>query len=253
MATCKTEGIVVARLDFSETSQVVSFYTRDHGLVRVLAKGSKRARSMSEGALDLLAAGELLFIEKRADQLAILTAFHQRENFSGVRRDLRRFHLGLWICELLSRLTNVADPNPEVYDLAWAMLTRVASGGADPLHRSAFEARLIAALGYTPRTDRCVRCERPVAAADGATAWWVSPQAGGAVCDLCAARTPDRLAASIGTLGLLGNLAAGRTPPLERLRVAPAVQEQLTRILTTTLCHLMGREPRMLRFLEGRP
>ncbi|GAG45812.1 unnamed protein product, partial [marine sediment metagenome] len=47
-------AICLRASDYSETSQVVAFLTRAEGVVRLLAKGAKRAKSKSGGALDLL-------------------------------------------------------------------------------------------------------------------------------------------------------------------------------------------------------
>ena len=72
MSTEKTEGVVIRQTDFSETSRIVTFYTRDWGRISVIAKGAKRLKGPFEAALDLLTEGELasrwredrLFIEK---------------------------------------------------------------------------------------------------------------------------------------------------------------------------------------------
>ena len=43
MTAIKDEAIVLRRLDYSETSQVLAFFTRDHGPRRLIAKGVKRS------------------------------------------------------------------------------------------------------------------------------------------------------------------------------------------------------------------
>jgi len=54
MSTEKTEAIIIRQVDFSETSRVVTFYTREFGKVPLLAKGAKRLKGPFESGLDLL-------------------------------------------------------------------------------------------------------------------------------------------------------------------------------------------------------
>ena len=67
-------AICIRATDYSETSQVVCFLTRGAGLVRLLAKGSKRAKSATGGAIDLLSEGDLVFIAAALSALAVYGA-----------------------------------------------------------------------------------------------------------------------------------------------------------------------------------
>ena len=65
MATYLTDdGICLRVTDFSETSQIVGLFTRGHGLVPMIAKGSKRQtkKNTMSGPLDLLTSGEVVFV-----------------------------------------------------------------------------------------------------------------------------------------------------------------------------------------------
>ena len=50
----KTEAVVIRHVDFSETSKVVTLFTRDFGKISALAQGARRLRGPFEAALDLL-------------------------------------------------------------------------------------------------------------------------------------------------------------------------------------------------------
>ena len=49
----KTEGIVIRQADFSESSRVVTFFTRDFGKISALAKGAKRLKGPFQAAIHL--------------------------------------------------------------------------------------------------------------------------------------------------------------------------------------------------------
>ena len=52
------QAVCIRTSDYSETSQVVVLLTRQGGVVRLLAKGSKRPKSSSGGRVDLFAEGQ---------------------------------------------------------------------------------------------------------------------------------------------------------------------------------------------------
>ena len=68
MAAIKDEAIVLRRLDYSETSQVLVFLTREHGLRRLIAKGIRRVVGVTaETAKNAIQLGTELL--ERADDL----------------------------------------------------------------------------------------------------------------------------------------------------------------------------------------
>ena len=66
MPAIRDEALCIRHWDWSETSQTVSLFTRTHGLVRGLAKGSRREKSNFSGGIELLTRGQALFILKPA-------------------------------------------------------------------------------------------------------------------------------------------------------------------------------------------
>ena len=54
MAYERTDAVAIRHADFSETSRVVTFYTRDFGRITAVAKGVKRRSSKVAGHIDLL-------------------------------------------------------------------------------------------------------------------------------------------------------------------------------------------------------
>ena len=55
MSSEKASALVLKLVDFSETSLVVTLFTREFGKVQALAKGGRRPKGPFESALDLLA------------------------------------------------------------------------------------------------------------------------------------------------------------------------------------------------------
>ncbi len=81
MSLEKALGLVVRLQDFSETSQIATFLTDRFGKVSVIAKGSKRPKSMTGGALDMLTLNEIVFSTSASGGLATLREAHPLEQF----------------------------------------------------------------------------------------------------------------------------------------------------------------------------
>src|SRR5688572_31702494 len=124
MAAEKSDAIVIRLADFSESSKVVTLFTREFGKVAALAKGAKRLKSPFEAALDLLAQCRIVFLRKSSSGLDILTEAQLLQRFRPTSRDLTRLYAGYYVAELLDGLTEEYDPHPELYDAAAAILER---------------------------------------------------------------------------------------------------------------------------------
>ncbi len=94
MASQKTRALIIRTTDYSETSQILSAYTRDFGRVSLLAKGAKRKRAGSEGPVDLLQVLDIVYLEKsrggESSSLHLLTDRKLVESHHGLRENLQR-------------------------------------------------------------------------------------------------------------------------------------------------------------------
>jgi hypothetical protein len=86
MSLIKDHAVILRRLDFSENSQVLALFTRDHGKVRAIAKGVKRStKTRFAPAPDLLDVGSAVLSAPPADRdrLAILTEWTPTQPLTG--------------------------------------------------------------------------------------------------------------------------------------------------------------------------
>ena len=126
MATEQTDAIILRTYPWSETSLIANMYTRDFGKISAVAKGARRAKSPFEVALDLLSYCRVVFIAKSSDSLDILTGAKLEQRFRIGARDLMRLYAGYYVAELLDRLTDKGDKQPELFELALETLRNLA-------------------------------------------------------------------------------------------------------------------------------
>jgi DNA repair protein RecO (recombination protein O) len=240
----KSIGFCIRRLDFSETSQVVTFYTRDYGRLDLIAKGAKRKRSPTQGRIDLFACGELVFVGKRQGTLHVLAEFNPRELFEGLRRSLPRAYSAFYVAELLDRSQHGGYADARFYAVCEATLRQLAVGERIDVSRMIFEAHLLDALGVAPQVQRCVECggrlptRGQVAFAAGR---------GGALCKSCASSDAWWLPA--GALGIVEGLRRASPGAAGRIRIPSPLVMPAREVLRRCIVHALEREPRMMRLV----
>jgi DNA repair protein RecO (recombination protein O) len=161
MAALKDDAVVLRRLDYSETSQVLALFTRSHGKARVIAKGIKRStKTRFAPALDLLDMGTVVISVRhpRQEALGILTEWRQTAPAGALRERLDRLYSAQYAAALTSELTEDWDPHPYLFD-ALARVLEALSGAEQTLDLLLrFQLVLLAEVGSIPIFDHCIGC-----------------------------------------------------------------------------------------------
>lgn len=169
---------------WSETSLIGSLFTREYGKVSVVAKGARRPKSPFEAALDLLSVCRVVFIDKSADSLCVLTEAKLAKRFRTPNGQLLRLYCGYYLVELLEKLTEHHLPQPELFDVAADTLRRLELPEVEV--RSVvlrFELQLLRLTGHLPSFRLCAQCGNEVQSTHG----WITfgPLSTGVLCDGC--------------------------------------------------------------------
>lgn len=237
----RTLAIVLRAIDYSETSQVVHLYTREHGKLHCIAKGSKRAKSPFHGAFDLLGVYDIIRLEKQPGSLDLLTRAENVREFRNVRRDFARFSVACGFAELVDSMTGEALPQPDLFDLLHGGIRRLDEDGPIAETLFSFTARALRILGFEPRLGECGVCgARPT----GPEACF-SARDGGIVCMGCVPRDPTRLVLRRPAFDAMIAYAAGKRFNLDAV---PNLSKELWRAFDYYLRHLLQDRP--LKSLE---
>jgi len=151
----RTEAIVLRSLDYGETSQIVTLFTREKGKLGVMAKGARRPKSSFGATLQPMAYTQVVFYYKPTRTLQTLSESGHVESFHRLRRDLERITAGLRIVELVDALMETEDPQPSVFALLVRALRRL-----NAVERRAtnvwpyVQLQLAQSLGVAPAVDR---------------------------------------------------------------------------------------------------
>jgi len=159
-----TRALVLRRVDYSETSQIVTVDTRDHGIVDLLAKGSRRsARRGSSFAepLDLGGWYDLVYRPRRGE-LGLAVEARLIEGFPHLRESLGAWLEAGFALELLRAAFTSGDPHPELLRSTLVFLKLLGVGRGRLALRARFALELLDASGVHPGWERCAACRRPL-------------------------------------------------------------------------------------------
>ncbi|HEY2880800.1 MAG TPA: DNA repair protein RecO [Pirellulales bacterium] len=247
MSSEKATAIVLKVVEFSETSSVVTLFTREFGKIHGLAKGARKLKGPFESALDLLAQCRIVFLRKSSGSLDLLTEAKLQRRFRPRGRELSCLYAGYYVAELLSELTDDYDPHPALFDLADQTLISLAEGGAVAVLVLRFELAALAILGHLPSVDTCVQCGTPVEPA-GRVAFGLL--AGGVLCPNCRGGKRQVVAVGGKTLQAIGQLGDTNSEAWRQLELDPRTRGELRGLLNNYLSHHLGHKPRMHEYLQ---
>jgi DNA repair protein RecO (recombination protein O) len=245
MSSEKATAIVLRLVEFSETSSVITLFTREFGKIRVLAKGARRPKGPFDSALDLLGLCRIVFLRKSSDALDLLTEAKLERRFRPPGGGLSNLYAAYYVAELLNELTDDYDPHPELFDAADRTLAALHTSNAVAPVLLRFELTALRVLGHLPALETCAECGTPVKAVGRIP---FSQVAGGVLCPSCRAGQRQIIAISAAALKMLARYC----DPASALRgeeLDSKAYGELRAILNHYWSHLLGHPPRMQRYL----
>lgn len=242
----KATALVLRTVDFSETSLVLTLFTREFGKISGLAKGGRRLKGPFESALDLLAICRIVFLRKSSEALDLLTEAKLLRRFRPAGRNLASLYAGYYVAELLNELTTDYDPHPELFDLADETLVGL-SAGESVMHRVLrFELGALRELGHLPLLDACADCGREVPLT-GRVAF--GQLQGGILCDRCRGGKRQVAVVGAGAIRAMADLANADRLTWRRLEIDSRTQGEIRGLMNYYLSSLLGHRPRMHQYL----
>lgn len=256
MAAEKTTAIVLRVVEFSETSYVVTLFTRDFGKITALAKGARRKKSPFEAALDVLAICRIVFLHKSSGAMDLLTEAKLERRFRSAASSLDRLYAGYYVVELLRCLTDEHDPHPRAYDLAEE--TIIGLDVQDSVRHALleFELGLLTQLGHQPILTKCSSCGREKLEPNRVS---FGLNEGGVLCHKCRLGKQNIVSLSHEAWSYLnsltGAIAAVNYQDNGQVRINQALPAEPTgevrKLMNQYITHLLGFRPRLHPYISS--
>lgn len=149
----RAEGIVLRTHPVTESSLIVTWYTREAGKLRTLAKGARRPKSPFQGKLDLFYDDEIVFLPSRRGDLHLLHECFLQNPHKRLRESVATLTTASYVAELVELATEREDANARIFESLAAVLDALERGGGTPAVLLWFELQVLAAAGWAPRWE----------------------------------------------------------------------------------------------------
>ena len=247
----KDFAICIRASDFSETSQIVTFFAKASGKIKAIAKGSKRQKSSFDGVIELFSHGKIVFSDSTREKLATLTEFEQEAGLTHLSENLFTFNCCLLATELLSNLTNDYDPHVDLFNSFLQFLQNTNELQATRIHKREtlvllilFQLSLLKEVGLQPVLNYCVNCKTKFGnrASKIESQIYFSSSANGLVCRDCEVSFPDKI-----------RLTKSAGNCLTNLKMLAETDEKILNEVEKMLLHhfteILGRPPKMTKHI----
>lgn len=181
MALYQTEAVVLGSKNWGDADKMMTFFTKERGLVRAAAFGCRRPRSPLAGGMQMFSYLDLQLSEGR--RVDTVRQCLLRRHYRKLSEDLTAMAYGSFVAEFLREFLPEGQPEPRMFAALLDIL--------DAFERRNPRVTAVAAVyqlmeftGLQLRYENCVHCGKKI---EGDAAF--SMHEGGVLCRDCA--TPD--------------------------------------------------------------
>ena len=216
----KVTGVVVREMNLGESDRIVTILTKERGVVRAFARGSKRLGSRLFAATQPFCLSD--FVLYHSKDKYILNEAQLATSFFKLRQDIERLSLAQYFCEVVSLIAPQEDEAEE-----WLRLTlnalHILQAGDKPacLIKAAFELRAALLAGYCPDLEGCAGC----GAAEGPFYFYALE--GRLLCERCGAGASGIVPLSPGVLAAMRHIVSCPAEKLFSFTLSPAALQLL--------------------------
>ena len=159
MALKESEAIVLRRYPLREADLLVTFFTRQEGKVRGVARSAKRSRRRFGGALEPLTYVRAYYDDREREELTRLDSCEVLESPLATEVGYPRAVALGHVAELLDELLPDREPNDAIFRLTLAVLGAL-RGPEIWMPVTYFDLWMTRLVGFLPDLSECMVCGR---------------------------------------------------------------------------------------------
>ncbi|MBL7106393.1 MAG: DNA repair protein RecO [Phycisphaerae bacterium] len=238
----KDQAVCIRTVDYSETSQVATFFARQTGKISVIAKGSKRHKSSFGGPLEILTYGQIVFLQRNQSSLATLTEFEQKPALTNLSKNLTALNCALFAAELLNLLTEEYDPHTQLFDSIIEFLENIQKTKKTEqmlMLLISFQLTLLTQTGFSPILNLCSNCSMPL---KNSNHLYFSSSSNGLICKDCEVSFYDKVKLTPQAANFITNLK--QLDKADKNTLA-----EIEKILITHFTNLLSKPPKMAKHI----
>jgi len=248
-----TNAIVIRSLHYGESDKIVTFFTKDFGKIKAIAKGARRSKKRFQNALGLFSHLRLIFFDREGMGLVRAENCDILHTFSKIREDLKKIFYGNYYLELVNEMAGERETNTEAFNLLLYFLLTLEEKEAQEEWLRMFEIRMLSLFGYRPNMKRCGLCKREWDDLKEISFTFFSPGMGALVCKSCSNALNNLIPLSLGTARLIEQISQMDLEKIHRLKFTLQALAESRELLPKFITYQLGKELKSLKALNVIP
>ncbi len=170
MPVLSSEAVVLRTWPVHEADLIVSFFTRDYGRMRGVAKSALKSRKRFGGALEPMTLARAWFVERPRQELVRLDQLEILRSPLSAPVDHTRMTVLSFYAEVLDEILPEHDPQDAVFRLLASVLEQTSAVESEVVQPwmalTYFSLWMTRLMGLLPDTGRCMVCGEALHAAE---------------------------------------------------------------------------------------
>jgi DNA repair protein RecO (recombination protein O) len=175
------DGIIISSKDYKDSSKILDIFTKDYGVIGVIAKGCKSLKSNLRSVTEKLTYATFTIYYKK-DKLSILSEASIINNFSNIKKDIEKISYSSFLIDLTNQVYKQCEDN-SLYDLLISALVKINDNFNPLIITNIIELKYLEYLGVMPNLDGCSIC-------GSKSVVTLSSDKGGYLCSKCHTNEP---------------------------------------------------------------
>jgi DNA repair protein RecO (recombination protein O) len=178
-----TEGFILKRINFRETSVILTLFTKELGKIKGVLKGVRKEKSKIPPLTFTEGAYISVFVYKKKSELNLLSSPNLINYF--YLDDRKTFKIYFYILKLIDLFTPEFQKEENIFYLLLETIENLKLNKKKYLVFLTFKIKFIEFLGYGIKVDSCCLCGRE------SKKYFFSPRKGGLLCQNCGKEDPN--------------------------------------------------------------
>ena len=164
MRTLQLQGVIISKRDFGEQDKLFNIFTEKEGKIEIIAKNIRSGTSKRSSHMELFNHGT--FFLYKSPTHYYLNQCQTIDEFQKLKSNLDTISAGYFAAEILDKLTPIADPHEDLFQLMVDFLRQLGEyPQKNPILLLTFKLQLLSKLGILPHDIECSKCGSKLAPA----------------------------------------------------------------------------------------
>lgn len=155
----KTQAIVLSKINYSESSLIVSLFTKNNGLTSAIIKGGRRPKSKLTSVVDVLNFIQIILYKKESREIQIISSADLISYYPKIKSKIELTGYALAICELIKTLLVENESNELIFNGLVRILSLIENESEPPeVLFGRFLIFFVKEIGYELNLETCELC-----------------------------------------------------------------------------------------------